>query len=108
MAASSSWWDSCGCVEDEEDYVGFGHGFAGFCNADGFGFVGGVARQAVSMSSTGMPSRETRSVTRSRVVPGVAVTMARSRLTKRLKREDLPTFGRPTIAKEKPSRTMRP
>ena len=32
-----------GGVEDEEDDVGFGHGFAGFGDADGFGFVGGFA-----------------------------------------------------------------
>ena len=62
----------------------------------------------MSMSWTGMPSRETCSVTRSRVVPGVAVTMARSRWTKRLKREDLPALGRPTMARVKPLRTMRP
>ena len=35
---------------------------------------------------------------RSRVVPGVAVTMARSRSSKRLKRDDLPAFGGPTMA----------
>ena len=65
-------------------------------------------RPAVSMSSTGMPSSETRSVTRSRVVPGEAVTMARSRWIRRLKSEDLPALGRPTMARVKPSRTMRP
>ena len=32
-----------GGVEDEEDDVSFGHGFAGFCYSYGFGFVGGVA-----------------------------------------------------------------
>ena len=47
-------------------------------------------------------------MTRSRVVPGVAVTMARSRSTRRLKREDFPALGRPTMARVKPSRTMRP
>ena len=49
---------------------------------------------AVSTSRTGMPSMATVSVTRSRVVPGVAVTMARSRSTRRLNRLDLPTLGR--------------
>ena len=39
MVASSSVWMGCGGVEDEEDYVGFGHGFAGFGDAEGFGFV---------------------------------------------------------------------
>ena len=42
------------------------------------------------------------SLTRSRVVPGVAVTMARSRSTRRLNRLDLPTFGRPTMASVRP------
>ena len=41
--ASSSWWRGRGGVEDQEDDVGFGHGFAGFGDTDGFGFVGGVA-----------------------------------------------------------------
>ena len=63
---------------------------------------------AVSTSLTGMPPMETVSVTKSRVVPGVAVTMARSRSTRRLKREDLPTFGRPTIASVSPSCTIFP
>jgi hypothetical protein len=40
-----------------------------------------------------MPSSEMRSVTRSRVVPGVAVTMARSRSTSWLKSELLPALG---------------
>ena len=65
-------------------------------------------RPAVSTSSRGMPSREIRSVTRSRVVPGVAVTMARSRSTRRLKSELLPALGRPTMASVSPSWTMRP
>ena len=62
----------------------------------------------MSTSSMGMPSSEIRSVTRSRVVPGVAVTMARSRSTRRLKSELLPAFGRPTMARVRPSCTMRP
>ncbi len=49
-----------------------------------------------------------RSVTRSRVVPGVAVTMARSRSTSRLKSELLPALGRPTMASVRPSWTTRP
>ncbi len=58
---------------------------------------------AVSTSLTGMPPIATVSLTRSRVVPGVAVTMARSRSTRRLNKLDLPTFGRPTIASVNPS-----
>ncbi len=42
------------------------------------------------------------SLTRSRVVPGVAVTMARSRSTRRLNKLDLPTLGRPTMASVSP------
>ena len=60
-------------------------------------------RPAVSTSSRGMPSSEMRSVTVSRVVPGVAVTMARSRSTRRLKSELLPALGRPTMARVSPS-----
>ncbi len=58
---------------------------------------------AVSTRCTGMPPSETVSVTRSRVVPGIAVTMARSRSTNRLNSEDLPTLGRPTIASVSPA-----
>ena len=45
---------------------------------------------AVSTSFTGMPPMATVSLTRSRVVPGMAVTMARSCSTKRLNKLDLP------------------
>ena len=43
MAVSSSGCGGGG-VEDQEDHIGFGHGFAGFGDADGFGFVGGLAK----------------------------------------------------------------
>ena len=49
---------------------------------------------AVSTSVTARPSRSTRSDTRSRVVPAISVTIARSAPTSALKRLDLPTFGR--------------
>ena len=42
------------------------------------------------------------SETRSRVVPGMSVTMARSCSSSRLKRLLLPTLGRPTMARVKP------
>ena len=58
---------------------------------------------AVSTSFTGMPPIATVSLTRSRVVPGIAVTIARSRSTSRLNKLDFPTFGRPTIASVIPS-----
>ena len=45
-----------------------------------------------------MPSRSIASLSVSRVVPGISVTIARSRSTKQLKRLDLPTFGLPVIA----------
>jgi hypothetical protein len=50
----------------------------------------------------------TRSVTRSRVVPGTSVTIARSAPSSALKRLDLPVFGRPAITTCAPSRMMRP
>ena len=50
------------------------------CNADGDSASSSVSRSpAVSTISTGIPPSEMRSITRSRVVPGVAVTIARSR-----------------------------
>ena len=65
-------------------------------------------RPAVSTSVTRRPSRSTISVTRSRVVPGTSVTIARDAPTSALNRLDLPTFGWPTIATCSPSRTSRP
>ncbi len=37
-------WSGVVASRTSEDDVGFGHGFAGFGDADGFGFVGGVAK----------------------------------------------------------------
>ena len=48
------------------------------------------------------------SETRSRVVPGTSVTIARAVPTSALNRLDLPTLGSPTIATWRPSRTTRP
>ena len=45
------------------------------------------------------------SETKSRVVPGISVTMARSCSSRRLNRLLLPTFGRPAMASVKPSNT---
>ena len=77
-------WGFVGGVGDEEDEVGFGEGFAGAGDAEGFGFVErgseAVRRPAVSTRRMGMPSRAKVSSMVSRVVPGVAVTMARSRV----------------------------
>ena len=55
-----------------------------------------------------MPSSITASVSRSRVVPGTAVTIARSAPASRLNSVDFPTFGRPTMATVTPSRSSRP
>ena len=44
----------------------------------GLDLVAGLAKPAVSTSVTGTPPRSTRSTSRSRVVPGVADTIARS------------------------------
>ena len=52
-------------------------------------------------------SISTRSVSRSRVVPGTSVTIARAAPARRLNRLDLPAFGRPTIATCRPSRISR-
>ena len=55
-----------------------------------------------------MPSMAALSETRSRVVPGISVTMARSCSRSRLNRLLLPTLGRPTMARVKPSCTSLP
>ena len=68
-----------------------------------------VARMpAVSTRSTGIPSNDAVSLIESRVVPAAALTIARSRSKRRLNRLDLPTFGRPTMARRKPVRTTLP
>ena len=59
----------------------------------------GVDRMpAVSRRVTGTPCTDTEASTTSRVVPGTAVTMARSLLLHAFSRLDLPTLGRPTMA----------
>src|SRR4051812_27084565 len=50
------------------------------------------------MSWTYRPSRSRLAVTRSRVTPGMSWTIEMSRRVSALRREDLPTLGRPTIA----------
>ena len=65
-------------------------------------------RPAVSTRPTDRPRMSARSVSRSRVVPGMAVTIARLALSSALNRLDLPTFGVPTIATCAPSRINRP
>ncbi len=56
----------------------------------------------------GTPQTSTRSVRRSRVVPGTSVTIARDAPASRLNRLDLPALGRPTIAIVRPSRISFP
>ena len=63
---------------------------------------------AVSTRVTGIPPRSMVSVTRSRVVPAVPVTMARCAPHSSLNRDDLPVFGRPATATWQPSRINRP
>lgn len=53
---------------------------------------------AVSSSVTGTPCTATDASTMSRVVPGLAVTMARSLRLHAFSKLDLPTLGRPTMA----------
>ena len=55
---------------------------------------------AVSMNRTGPSGVSTRVSMASLVVPGMSCTMARSSPIRRLKRVDLPTLGRPTMATE--------
>src|SRR5688500_12313466 len=52
----------------------------------------------VSTSENSRPRHSTVPYSRSRVVPGRSSTIARRSPTSRLKRVDLPTFGRPTTA----------
>ncbi len=56
---------------------------------------------AVSTKRSGPSSVSTMVSTASRVVPGMSCTTERSSPTRRLKRVDFPTFGRPTMAIEK-------
>ena len=63
---------------------------------------------AVSSRVRGTPSRTNWLSSRSRVVPGTSVTMARCLWLSRLSRLDLPTLGRPTIATRRPSRSSSP
>ena len=55
-----------------------------------------------------MPSITARSLTTSRVVPAIGVTIARSDRSSALSRLLLPTFGRPTSATVAPSLSNRP
>ena len=63
---------------------------------------------AVSTRVRGTPSSTSSLSSRSRVVPGRSVTIARSWRLRRFSRVDLPTLGRPTIATRKPSRRRWP
>ena len=62
---------------------------------------------AVSLRRTTLPSSTMRSLSTSRVVPGMSVTMARSALNSAFISEDLPTFGRPHSTTDAPSRSIR-
>ena len=63
-------------------------------------------RPAVSTSVSSTPSRRTVSCSRSRVVPAMSVTMARSLPASALSSELLPAFGGPTITACRPSRRL--
>ena len=65
--------------------------------------VSSVSRiPAVSISRSRVEPTMTDSSTVSRVVPGMSVTMARSKPASALSRLDFPTFGRPTMAAATP------
>jgi len=76
-------------VEHDEHERRIGEGFAAAMNSEQLDFsilAWGTFAQARGVDELdGKCAMEMRSVTRSRVVPGVAVTMARSRSTRRLK-----------------------
>ena len=63
---------------------------------------------AVSTNFKGTPLMLTYSSITSRVVPSMSVTMALSSRSRLFKRLDFPTFGRPMIAVDKPSRRILP
>ena len=63
---------------------------------------------AVSVSSTRTPPICTASVSVSRVVPGISVTIARSPPSSAFSRLLLPAFGLPQSTTRKPSSSMRP
>ena len=65
-------------------------------------------RPAVSTSVNSMPSIRTTSCSRSRVVPAMSVTIARSLPASALSSELLPALGGPTITACRPSRRRRP
>ena len=60
---------------------------------------------AVSIKVTGIPKSKV-SLRTSLVVPAISVTIALSRFKRVLNSDDLPTFGRPTIATETPCRII--
>ena len=63
---------------------------------------------AVSYSFTGIPPIDAVSEIKSRVVPGMSVTIARSCSNSALNRLLFPTLGRPTMASVSPARTSDP
>ncbi|MNL13843.1 hypothetical protein D3C87_1347630 [compost metagenome] len=63
---------------------------------------------AVSSTRKGTPLMARPASSTSRVVPATSVTMARSACSSAFSRLDLPTLGRPTMAREAPSRSRRP
>ncbi|MEA3219889.1 MAG: hypothetical protein OZX49_00985 [Immundisolibacter sp.] len=65
-------------------------------------------RPAVSTRCSGRPSMARYSRSTSRVVPGMAVTMAASRSARAFSRLDLPTLGAPASTTLMPSRSRRP
>ena len=90
-------------IQDDKRQIGIGHSLIAALDAELFHAVLALREcPRYRRSVTGMPSSEAVSETRSRVVPGMSVTMARSCSSSRLNRLLLPTFGRPTIASVKP------
>ena len=90
-------------VQDHEDEVGLALPGTRERNARRLDRIVRRARPAVSASSTGQPSSAVLAVTTSRVVPGVASTMARLYPVRAFRSRLLPTFGRPARTTRQPA-----
>ncbi len=98
-----------GQIHDNQGEIGVGHGLKAALDAQRFDRVLAFA-DARGVDEFARECRRMAAIseTRSRVVPGMSVTMARSCSNRRLKRLLLPTLGRPTMASVNPERTRLP
>ena len=90
-------------IDHHQRQVGIGHRLIAALDAQRFHQLRGLREcRRCRTTSPGMPPMAAVSDTRSRVVPGMSVTMARSCSSRRLNRLLLPTLGRPTMASVRP------